>query len=243
LAGVQLNTRGLPVGSTAPEVLHAKSSGSMKKIGLKVPDNALSRWDNYSVQVKFKMKKGRATLRWRVDGNTGLFVRLTEERGIRVGAFDGNTYAAATANGWPNPVPIPLAKDEWYLLECLSVMKEDEPGKTFLRVILDRQTIWTGLVDLVQENHCGPVQLQVNGDAEYLFDDLLVQRIDRRGNVVGPLFIDTFDGSKQDQWEGLDAPNAPEPYLTLRADSNPAFNLECIENLLFVVNYKYTKRA
>ena len=115
-----------------------------KIISIKVPDNILPRWDNYSFQIKFLLKKGRAILRWRMDNNKGFFLGITDmvERGLLVGTFSGNTYTQAAGDPqWPNPIQTTLNKNEWYLLECLSHVNDDDPSKTFVRIVLDKQIV------------------------------------------------------------------------------------------------------
>jgi len=104
IAGAFLNTRGLPINLDTPEILHAKSTAGKKKmISVKVPPNTLPLWDNYHFQLKFIMKEGNCSVRWRVNGEEYLFINLSSRRdkGIYVGSFVSgfSTEEAEQING------------------------------------------------------------------------------------------------------------------------------------------------
>jgi uncharacterized coiled-coil protein SlyX len=244
VANVSLNTRGLPFDTTSSEVLHAKGgSSSGKRIAIKVPSNILPVWDNYSVQVKFRLVRGGFSINWRMYANKGLYLTIRKGAGtsatLQVGSFDGSTRTPAVATIWPNPLRFDLDVLDWYLLECVSHINDEDPGKTFVRILLDKHMVWEGEISLSTGENYGGLRIAIPANSEAFFDDLLVLRVNRRAVPIETLFVDTFDGSKRSEWAGLDDNTLAPSYMVLEPDDNPAMDLSALENLILTLEYKF----
>ena len=196
-------------------------------------------------QIKFRLKQNVAGIRWRVHNNQGLYINITNNpnRGLVVGSFNGNNYTPAPGTAqWPNPIPITLnANNEWYLLECKSIKNSDNPRNSFVRITLDKLVVWEGSVSHPRQNQFGNFRLHISPNSEFSFDDILIQRVDRYGNSLGTLFVDTFDSSKKNDWTGIDDDINTEPYMALLPDENPVLDLTKIDNIFFTMDYSFEK--
>lgn len=244
LAGVKLNVRGAPINSNEPEVLYAKTGvGRSKKARIKVADAVKTLWDNYRFELKFKLSQGGFSVNWRVDGQSELRFVFRAGSGtsaiVNVKSYDGQNAADGSSDQWDNPFRLDNFTDQWFLLECVSQIKEDSPTKTLVHLSIDKHVVWEGYLTLPGSNQNGGINLHVLPQSEVYFDDLLVERINRFGGPIATLFLDTFDGKQKDMWEGLDPDTSSEPFITLIPDQNPALDLKAIENIVLIMDYNF----
>jgi len=247
VAGNNLNTRGEVIDVVHPEALYAVTTGAeIRTVSLLVPPSALVNWDNYRFTAKVYIVDGAAQLRWKIAAGAGLYVRLSvaDGNGIEVGSFSGAARTAAVGDPqWPNPVPLQLAADEWYLVECQSYGDAARDGRHFVAVVIDRQTVWRGWVDSDPPTVMGTIGLQVRGNSEVYFDDIVVEQVDGAGLFRRSLFVDTCDGAFADRWDTLDAGAANPPFLGLVPDESPQLDTSGVENVVVLLDYTHLVKA
>ena len=242
VAGEYLNTRNKPIDIQTPEVLYSKTTSGKRAARLKLNDAGLGAWDNYIIQLKVSLLKGNSYLRFNVADLSGIYVRLRPdfESGIEIGTFRGLSQTPVVGTAvWPNPINIRLRKGEWYVLECLSFLKQTNASERFVSLMIDGVLIWEGYIQLGLQSKNGGVEIQSQGVAEAKFDDLIIDRIDGKGNRIMRLFTDTFDGAQSGNWEGLDNGAITAPFIGLVPDENPALDISDIKDIYFIIDYSY----
>jgi len=247
LAGNVLNTRGEPVTVAHPEVLYGLTTGAeVRTSAVLIPAAALVNWDSYRWSMKVYLTAGAAIVRFNVNGGAGAYVRLAldDPNGIEVGSFDAGGRVASAGNAtWPNPIPLRLSADEWHLVECTAYNDAVNSGRHFVVCVVDKQKVWEGWVAADPTTVTGTVGVQVRGNSEVYFDDLIVEQVERDGHLRRQLFADTFDGSRADRWDALDTGAIVSPFLGVMADPSPALDLSAIEDVVFMLDYAHQVKA
>ncbi len=241
MAGETLNTRGETVNSvTDTDILTGIQNTGDRRLSLNINSNEREIWDNYHTQFKVWIDEGTFICMLNSYDSIGIYVQIKPniDKGIEIGSFNGSTLSQASSTpAWPNPINWYINTNEWYLVDCLSILTGNA-NERFVRLTIDGTVVWEGVVALDPQTGNGGIEFQIKGKTSLKIDDILVKRIDNSGSEIRELFADTCDGKKASHWTGLQT-SASAPGFVLKEDKNLAMDLSGIDDLFFILNYSF----